>query len=184
MEETYRLLCTFFFFFDWGRATLAQAGAGMERGRAIKRSPSCRENEGNVAAVSGFVTLGALEWQSGWKISLDSKDKLKGEYNVSYLLHNLPISNTSILSNVCVYIYLCQKDRVQRINSGSDVDSIWPCKESIPFSLFFHKRENECLYEPFLLPPHRLCRTSKKRANLLIALGLSFWQEAVSFFCS
>lgn len=54
-----------------------------------------------------------------------SKNEFKGDYSMSYHLHNLPISNTyHVVSCVCVYIYACGKDRIQRINSDSDVDSI------------------------------------------------------------
>lgn len=78
---------------------------------------------------------------------LDSKNKFEGDCSMSYHSHNLSISNTShIVKCVCVYIYVCWKDRVQRINSDSDMDSIWPCEKvstsSLVVLLFIKEKPN------------------------------------------
>lgn len=50
------------------------------------------------------VTMGLVDL---FQKPLDSKNKFKGDYNMSYHLHNLPISNTShIVKCVCLYTYM------------------------------------------------------------------------------
>lgn len=93
----------------WGGARFIQAGVRLERG--LQRG---HQAVGRIT-VTSLLVAGSSLWGTGvtmwladlFQKPLDSKNKFKGDYSMSYHLHNLSVSNTShIVKCVCVYIYI------------------------------------------------------------------------------
>lgn len=93
----------------WGGARFIQAGVRLERG--LQRG---HQAVGRIT-VTSLLVAGSSLWGTGvtmwladlFQKPLDSKNKFKGDYSMSYHLHNLSVSNTShIVKCVCVFIYI------------------------------------------------------------------------------